>query len=197
METAIQETNHQSSGVASRVWERIARQLESSLVVDKWNEAILRIAREARPASTPEELTRAVARWRILTEGMGVAASAVDMVLAAAATGIGINTLAGMWRFRPIDPDTTPNLFKEFAGGRAPAAQWRRQAFRQTAYGLPWFGAAAGVVAARPARVGLTFAGEAAGAAGEKVTRIVRRIVSGTNAASGATNTVYYGMGKP
>lgn len=181
--------------MADRVRKRVSCELKSTAVAHKWNDAMLRVAREARPDFTPEELTRMVERWRFVAQGMGVAATAVDMVIAAAATGVGINTLAGIWRFKPIDPEVTPALARHFVQGTSPKEQQRENALTQIALGLPLFGAAAGVAVFRPGKIGLSLAAEAAGFAGEKVTRIVRRIVRGD--AGKIDRAVYYGVGRP
>lgn len=194
METSLRGEGEKAAPVrmADRVRKRVSDELKSTAVVTKWNDAMLRVAREARPAATPEELKHMVERWRFVAQGMGVAATVVDIVLAGAATGVGI---AGIRRFSPIDPETTPTFSRHFTQGTSPVEQQRKNALKQIAAGLPLFGAAAGVAVFRPGKIGLSLAAEAAGFAGERVARIMRRITQGRRLAPPAT-AVYYGSGR-
>lgn len=165
-----------AEGIGERVWKRVARQLDSTVVVRHWDKAILRIAQEARPDHTQEQLQRIAGRWHFLARSMGIAASTVDIVVASIFVGIGVKTLTGIRRFSPIDPTLTPNLYEHMAGGKTPEVQRRDDALRQIASGSPLLALAGATVALRPAKLGLSLAGKATGVAGENVSRIIRRI---------------------
>lgn len=174
-------------GIGERVRNRIARQLDSSVVVERWNEAILRVAHEARPYDTPEEREVAVKRWRFLAEGMGVAASVVDLTIAAAATGQGIRLFATrVGRWTPIKNE---KVMAYFGQGKSPARQRVEHTLSNAARVSPLVGIAGASLAFRPARFGLSLAGRAAGVAGENVTRIIRKITH----SNAPVDSVYYG----
>lgn len=161
-------------GIGERIGNRIARQLDSSVVVERWNDAILRVVREARPHDTAEAHIETAKKWRVFAEGMGVAASVVDLTIAAAATGQGIRLFAtrvGGWV--SMKPE---NLIAHVGQGKSPARQRVEHTLLQAARVSPLVGIAGATVALRPARFGLSLAGRAAGVAGENVTRIIRKI---------------------
>lgn len=161
-------------GIGERIRNRIALQLDSSTVVGHWNEAILRVVREARPHDTPEAHAESVKKWRLLAAGMGVAASVVDLTIAAAATGVGIYSFAtkvGRWT-----PNRNVILIEHFTPGDSPTRQRVEHTLSKAAQVSPLVGIAGAAIAIRPARIGLSFAGRTAGVAGENVTRIIRKI---------------------
>lgn len=156
-------------------------------MVGHWNEAILRVVREARPHDTPEAHAESVKKWRLFAEGMGVAASVVDLTIAAAATGQGIRLFATrVGRWVPMEPE---KLIAHFGQGKSPARQRVEHTLSQAARVSPLVGIAGATVAFRPARFGLSLAGRAAGVTGENVTRIIRKITHGNAPA----DLVYYG----
>lgn len=174
-------------GLGERMRNRIALQLDSSAVVGHWNDAILRVVQEARPHDTPEAHAETAKKWRLLAEGMGVAASVVDLAIAAAATGQGIRLFAtrvGSWG--PMKPE---NLIAHVGQGKSPARQRVEHTLLQAARVSPLLGIAGASLAFRPARFGLSFAGRAAGVAGENVTRIIRKITH----SNAPVDSVYYG----
>lgn len=173
----------------TRIRNRIARQLDSSVVVGHWNDAILRVVTEARPLDTPEAHAESAKKWRLLAEGMGVAASVVDLTIAALATGQGIRLFAQrVGRNTPIS-EVHAHLNDFATGGKSPARQRVEHTLTQAARVSPLLGLAGAMVAFRPARFGLSLAGRAAGVAGEQVTRIIRKITHSNE----PTKTVYYG----
>lgn len=186
-------------GIGERVWKRVVRQLDSPEVVEKWDQAILRIAREARPEYTESQLKEVAERWHLLARGMGVAASTVDIAIVGIFTAKGVDTIAGIKRFSPIDSATTPKLFEHMAGGQSPLSQRRKDALQQIVAGSPLFALAGAAVAFRPARLGLSLAGKVAGAGGERVTRIVNAIThrGGSTESQFPVNqdAVFYGTG--
>lgn len=174
-------------GIGERMRNRIARQLESSEVVTRWNEAILRVVREARPHDTPEAHVETAKKWRLLAEGMGVAASVVDLTIAAAAIGQGIRLFATrVGRWTPIENE---KLIPHLAQGKSPARQRVEHTLSKAIRVSPLLGIAGASLAFRPARFGLSLAGRAAGVAGENVTRIIRKITHG----NAPVDSVYYG----
>lgn len=174
-------------GIGERIRNRIARQLESSEVVTRWNEAILRVVREARPHDTPEAHTETAKKWRLLAEGMGVAASVADIAIASVATGVGIHSFAtkvGRWT-----PNRNVMLIEHFTQGDSPTRQRVEHTLSKAAGVSPLIGLAGASLAFRPARFGLSLTGRAAGVAGEHVTRIIRKITHRDE----AVDSVYYG----
>lgn len=169
-------------GIGERIRNRIARQLDSSVVVTSWNEAILRIVKEANPHDSPEVHAESAKNWRILAEGMGVAASVIDITIAALSTGMGMNSFAtkvGRWT-----PMREKSLAIHFDQGKSPARQRIDHTLSRAARVSPLIGLAGAAIAIRPARIGLSFAGRSAGIAGEQVTRIIRKITH-NNASDG------------
>lgn len=178
MENSVHEepVKTKTPGIGERVWKRVVRQIDSPEVMKEWDQAILRVAREARPEYTEEELKDVAARWHILARGMGVAASTVDIAIAGIFTAKGVHTVSGIRRFSPIDPATTPTLFKYMVGGLSLQSQWRENARRQIVAGSPLVAIAGATVAFRPAKLWYSFGGKVIGAGGERVTRIVNAI---------------------
>lgn len=176
-----------AEGFGERIRIRISRQLESGEVVTRWNEAILRVVREACPYNTPQAHAESAKRWRLLAEGMGVAASVVDLTIAAAATGQGIRLFATrVGRWTPMEHE---RLIANFGQDKSPARQRVEHTLSNAARVSPLFGFAGATVALRPARFGLSLAGRVAGVAGENVTRIIRKITH----SNAPVDLVYYG----
>lgn len=153
-------------GIGRRVWKRVVGQLDSPEVVQEWDQAILRIAREARPNNTEEQLEAVRKKWHLLARGMGVAASTVDIAIAGIFTAKGVDTIVAGRRVFPANIHTMPSS----------GEQRRNAALRQIAFASPNFAIAGATVAFRPARLGLSLAGHIAGAGGERVARIVNAI---------------------
>lgn len=160
-------------------WKRVVDHYRSDSVVASWDEAIGRIAREARPAHTPVQIQEIVDRWHALSQTMGVAASAVDVTLTSVFAAFGTKVIGGILNQTPMP--------RELGGGAETALGkqtfWKdrvRPALRQIAAGLPFLGVAAGTAVGRPARFGLTMIGKGVGWGGEKTARIISRITRGT-----------------
>lgn len=188
MENSVHEepVKIKTPGIGERVWKRVVRQLDSPEVVKEWDQAILRVAREARPEYTEEELKDVRERWHILARSMGVAASVVDLTIAASATGQGIRLFAirvGRWT-----PEKNEKVIKHFVQ-KSPARQRVEHTLLQAARVSPLLGIAGAAIAIRPARIGLSLAGRTAGVAGEQVTRIIRKITH----SNAPVDSVYYG----
>lgn len=167
-------------GIGRRVWKRVVGQLDSPEVVKEWDQAILRVAREARPEYTEKQLKDVAERWHLLARGMGVAASTVDIAIAGIFTAKGVDTIAAGRRVFPANIHTMPSL----------GEQRRNAALRQIAAGSPFVAIAGATVAIRPARLGLSLAGHLAGAGGERVARIVNAITH-----KGRSDILFYGAG--
>ena len=167
-------------GIGERVWKRVVRHLDSPTVVEQWDKAVLRIAREARPEYTEEQLEAVRDRWHLLARGMGVAASTVDIAIAGVFTAKGVDTIAGIRRFFPADIRTMSS----------PAKQTRDNALRQIAAGSPLIAIAGATVAIRPAKLWYSFGGKVIGAGGERIARIVNAITQ-----KGRSDILFFGAG--
>lgn len=188
MENSVHEepVKIKTPGIGERVWKRVVGQLDSPEVVKEWDQAILRVAHETRPEYTEEQLKYVRERWHILARSMGVAASVVDLTIAAAAMGQGIRLFATrVGRWTPVKNERVIGHFVQ----KSPARQRVEHTLLQAARVSPLLGIGGATVALRPARLGLSFAGHIAGVGGENVTRIIRKITH----SNVPVDSVYYG----
>lgn len=173
---SLEETPTRSGSVNEKVkaaGKRVVDHFRSDSVVRAGDEAAVRIIREVKPEMNEQEVSQAAARFHVVAQAAGVAATAGDIALTAIfarSSGYFLKDI-GM---KPME--TKPgSLPAEIFPPDDPHGPLKRN----LPPGLVLGGAAAGVAAFRPMRMFLTLMGKGIGWGGEKTARIISRITRG------------------
>ncbi|MEK7141303.1 MAG: hypothetical protein AAB800_02020 [Patescibacteria group bacterium] len=169
------ETPEQKRSIGEKVsaaGKRVIDHFRSDSVVRAGDEAAVRIIREVKPEMDEQAVSQAAARFHVVAQGAGVAATAGDIALTVAFAG-----WSGLFL-----KDIGMKPFQPPAGSKAEAVlggSSHSPLKNNLPPGLAFGGAAAGIAVFRPARAFLTLLGKGIGWGGEKTARIISRITHG------------------
>lgn len=158
---------------------RVVDQYRSDSVVTAWGQAVERVVEGYHPEFTKDQIAERAKRFHLLAQGMGAAASAMDLTLSVVGIWKGGKNLLDIRRFNPMKIEEGSGV-QVIAPSQSESTQRRVIARHQMFLSLPSFGVAAGATFLRPARFFLELMGKGASLGGEKVGSIMRRITSGT-----------------
>lgn len=165
----------QSDSVKEKVsaaGKRVIDHFRSDSVVRAGDEAAVRIIREVKPEMDEQAVSQAAARFHVVAQAAGVAASATDVAFTVAFAGWSGLFLKDIG-MKPIQMEPTS------LGSQVLDSDKYGPLKRNLPPGLAFGGAAAGIAVFRPARAFLTLLGRGIGWGGEKTARIISRITRG------------------